>query len=160
MRLLIKQRVFALSDTYDVYDENGTPVFIVKNELLSILHRIHVKDKSGREIGQIRQNFTLFFPEFQIWINGQYAGKVRAEFSLLRPKYSIDYMGMRCEGDIFGWNYSVYRGMQEVMHISKEIISWGDTYAIDIARPEDEIMGLMLVIAIDAANCSRSGDSN
>ena len=32
---------------------------------------------------------------------------------------------------------------------------WGDTYAIDINDPADELDGLMLVIAIDAANCTQ-----
>ena len=59
MRLLIKQRVFALTDTYDVYDEDGNPKYFVKNELLSILHRIHVKDKKGHEIGSIHQKLRL-----------------------------------------------------------------------------------------------------
>jgi len=40
------------------------------------------------------------------------------------------------------------------MHIEKEILHWGDTYVLDYQNPEDELLGLMLVIAIDAANCS------
>ena len=35
----------------------------------------------------------------------------------------------------------------------KQLLHWGDTYAIDIVNPADELMGL-LVIAIDAANCT------
>lgn len=41
-----------------------------------------------------------------------------------------------------------------VIHISKEIWHWGDTYVINIADPRDELMGLILVLAIDAANCT------
>ena len=68
MRLLIKQRVFALTDTYDVYDEDGNPKYFVKNELLSILHRIHVRDKNGHEIGSIHQKFTFFLGQsFLVW---------------------------------------------------------------------------------------------
>ena len=37
--------------------------------------------------------------------------------------------------------------------ISKELLHWGDTYVIDFTNPADELMGLLLVIAIDAANC-------
>ena len=39
-------------------------------------------------------------------------------------------------------------------HITKELFHWGDTYVIDFADPADEVMALLLVIAIDAANCS------
>ena len=40
------------------------------------------------------------------------------------------------------------------MNIQKEIFHWGDTYVIEILDPKDEIMALMLAIAIDAANCT------
>jgi uncharacterized protein YxjI len=60
----------------------------------------------------------------------------------------------RVDGDFLGWNYDVYQACSRVAHISKELLNWGDTYVIDIADPQDELMSLMLVIAIDAANCS------
>ena len=44
---------------------------------------------------------------------------------------------------------------ESIIHISKQLLSWGDTYAIDINDPADELDGLMLVIAIDAANCTQ-----
>ena len=31
---------------------------------------------------------------------------------------------------------------------------WTDTYVLDIARPEDALLCLMIVLAIDAAKCS------
>ena len=34
MRLLIKQRVFSWTDSYDVYDENENPKYFVKAELI------------------------------------------------------------------------------------------------------------------------------
>ncbi len=42
------------------------------------------------------------------------------------------------------------------MHIKKEYFSWGDTYVIDIKYPQDEILGLLLVLSIDAANCDNN----
>ena len=56
------------SDTYDVYDENGNPKYFVKNEIVALLHRIHVSDMQGNEIGIIKQNFTLFIPRFEMEI--------------------------------------------------------------------------------------------
>ena len=49
-------------------------------------------------------------------------------------------------------------GGRTVAAISKQLFSWGDTYFLDIANPQDEIMALMLVIAIDAANCSQNNN--
>ena len=54
MKLLIKQRVFSWSDTYDVYDESGNSIYYVKAEFLSLGHRLHVYDHTGNEIGLIK----------------------------------------------------------------------------------------------------------
>lgn len=156
MKLLIKQRVFSWTDTYDVYDENGNPKYFVKNEIFSLLHRIHVQDREGNEVGMIKQDFSPFVPRFEIEIGGRTFGSLQKRFTLFRPQYDLDYHGWRCEGDFLSWNYDVYEGCSSVVHISKELFHWGDTYAIDILKPEDEIMALMLVIAIDAANCSQN----
>ena len=51
MQLLIKQRVFSWSDTYDIYDENGNQKYFIKNELISLGHRLHVYDAAHNEIG-------------------------------------------------------------------------------------------------------------
>lgn len=93
-------------------------------------------------------------PSFEIEIAGKYYGRVVKRFTMFKPKYDVDYNGWRIEGNFMGWDYDVYDGSHTVMHISKELFRWGDTYVIDIMNPEEELMGLMLVIAIDAANCS------
>ena len=43
-----------------------------------------------------------------------------------------------------------------VVHVHKKILSWGDTYAIEFDDPKHEIPALLLVLAIDAANCSQN----
>lgn len=82
-------------------------------------------------------------------------GQIQKQFTFLKPKYEVDYNGWHVEGDFLGWDYDVYAACSSVMHISKEMLHWGDTYVIDFVNPADELMGLMLVIAIDAANCSK-----
>ena len=41
------------------------------------------------------------------------------------------------------------------MSLSKELWNWTDTYSMDISRPEDALLCLMIVLAIDAAKCSQ-----
>lgn len=70
MKLLIKQRVFSWSDTYDVYDENGNPKYFVKRRSLPCFTESMSVICSGNEIGIIKQNFTLFIPHFEVEIGG------------------------------------------------------------------------------------------
>ena len=155
MELRIKQRVFSWSDTYDVYDESGEPRYFVKAELFAFGHQIHVYDKrSGREVGSIHQKLLTFLPKFEIVIGGMVAGTIQKEFSFLRPRYHVDFRGWDVEGDFLNWEFNVYQGSREVMHITKEWLTWGDTYVLRYGSAADEIPGLLLVIAIDAVNCS------
>lgn len=153
MKLLIKQRVFSWSDTYDIYDEEGEAKYFVKAEFLSIGHRLHVFDRNGKELGIIREKVLTFLPVFEIEINGVIKGQIKQQFTLLRAKYDVDYNGWYVEGDFLGWNYEVYSGSEMVVNITKELLHWGDTYVLSFENPENELEGLFLVLAIDAANC-------
>ena len=156
MKLLIKQRVFSWSDTYDVYDEYGNTKYFVKAEFLSLGHRLHLYNQNKQEVGLIKERLLTFLPVFEIEINGVQRGTIEKKFSLFTPKYEVNFNGWRVEGDFLGWNYNVYSACSPIMNITKELLHWGDTYVINIQNPSDELMGLMLVIAIDAANCSNS----
>ena len=156
MELMIKQRVFSWSDTYDVYDESGEARYYVEAELFAWGHQIHVYDKrTGQEVGSIHQKIFTFTPQFEIVIGGRTVGTIRKKFSFFLPEYEVDFRGWDVQGDFMNWDYSVYQGSREVMSISKELFRWGDTYALRYQDIRDEIPGLLLVIAIDAVNCSK-----
>ena len=160
-QLLIKQKVFSWTDTYDVYDSSGNPKYFVKADFFSIGHRIRVYDKmSGREVGLIQEKVLRIFKEFEITINGFSQGIIKKQFSLFRPRYNMNYKGWRLEGDFLQWNYDVYEQSRLVVHISKQLFKWGDTYVLDIANDADELPALMVAIAMDAAKCSEDDNRN
>lgn len=156
MKLLIKQRVFSWTDSYDVYDENEMPKYFVKADFFSIGHRIRVFDLNQCEVGMIQEKVISFMPKFEVYINGRMVGNIEKKITFFKPQYQINYNGWNVEGDFIGWNYSVMNGFNTVMSIFKEPFHWGDTYVIDFRNPQDEIEGLLLTIAIDAANCSKN----
>lgn len=153
MKLLIKQRVFSWSDTYDIYDEEENPKYFVQAEVFSWGHQLHVYDCFDNEIGVIRQKVLSFLPEFLIEIQGEIVGTIYKNFTFFKNNYEVDFKGWKVEGDYTGWNYDVYDGDELIVNISKKLFTWGDTYVLDFVDEKDEIDGLMLVIAIDAANC-------
>lgn len=155
MKLLIKQRVFSWSDTYDVYDESEHPKYFVRAKVFSFGHQIHVFDcRTNQEVGMIRQKLLTFLPKFEIEIAGSVVGVVQKQLTFFHPQYQIDCNGWIVEGDFWGWNYQVMSGGAPIMRITKELFHWGDTYILDFQNSADELMGLLLVIAIDAANCN------
>lgn len=155
MRLFIRQRMFSWTDSYDVYDENGTARYEVRAEFLTFGHQIHVYEKAtGREVGAVHEKLLTFLPRFGIVIDGRVQGEIRKELTFLRPRYNVDYRGWNVEGDFLGWDYRVTAGNTPIMSITKEVFKWTDTYVLGYDNPANEMPGLLLVIAIDAANCS------
>ena len=156
MQLYIKQRVFSWTDSYDVYDASGNPRYEVRAEFFTLGHRIHVYEKAtGREVGSIHERLLTMLPQFEIVMDGNPRGLIRKEFTLFRPRYQVDFRGWNVEGDLMGWDYRVMRGNVTVMTISKQLFHFSDTYVLDFSNPANEVPGLLLVIAIDAANCGK-----
>lgn len=154
-RLLIKQRVFSWTDTYDVCDRSGLPKYYVKSEAFSIGHRIHIYlTENGREVGMIRERAFAFLEKADITVYGCELGCITKKITFFIPKYTIDYKGWQITGDIMGWDYSITdRNGENAASISRELLRWGDTYVLDVRRDDDELEALLTVIAIDMMNC-------
>ena len=156
MKLLFKQRFFSWFDSYDIYDENNHTVFQVQGKM-DWGHRLHIHDFHGNHIGTVREKILTFLPKFELYIHEQYVGEIRKELTFLTPKYNLDCQGWQVSGNIMGWNYKVHDMQGKlIMTADKELFNWTDTYTITIADPNHALYSLMIVLAIDAANCSNS----
>ena len=156
MKLLFKQRMFSWFDSYDIYDEAGNTMFVVKGQF-AWGHLLRVYDAAGNELGYLREKVMSWLPKFEMYVNELYIGCITKELSFFRPKFNIDYNGWHVEGNCFEWDYTITNSAgQNVATISKECWKWTDTYAIDVYNPQDALYVLMLVLSIDAEKCSRN----
>lgn len=155
MKLLFKQRFFSWFDSYDIFDECGNIVYVVKGQF-SWGHCLKIFDVNGYEVGTVKEKIITWLPKFEMYYGDRYIGCISREFSIFKPKYNIDCNGWHVEGDFFEWDYKIVnsRGTQ-IATVSKELFNWTDTYSIDVYNPQDALNALMLVLAIDAEKCSR-----
>ncbi len=155
MKLLFKQRLFSWFDSYDIYDEAGNTLYVVKGQL-SWGHCLKIFDPAGCEVGTVKERLFTFLPKFELYLGEQYMGCISKELTFLRPKYDIDCNGWHVEGNFLEWDYRIQGASgQPVAIVSKELFHWADTYVIDVYDPGDALCALMLVLAIDAEKCSR-----
>lgn len=155
-KLLFKQRMFSWFDSYDIYDEDGNTVFTVKGQL-SWGHRLNIFNSLGEHIGTVKEVVLSFLPRFELYLGDEYVGCLSKEFSFFKPKYNIDCNGWSINGNFVEWDYQILdAGGSVAAIITKEVFHWTDTYSIEVANPEDGLMALMVVLAIDAEKCSRN----
>lgn len=156
VKLLIKQRVFSWTDTYDIYDADGLPKYFVKADFFTLGHRLHIYScQTGAEVGMIQEKVFTWLGKADIIIGGAMKGTLSRRWSWFRPKYSIDYNGWNIEGDFMGWDYSIVFYNSIIAKISRELFHWGDTYAITIQNNQDEIDVLLMALSIDMLNCGQ-----
>ena len=68
-------------------------------------------------------------------------------------------MGWEIEGTFMAHDYEITQNGHTIVSISKEWMTWGDSYELDITNPEDEIVALAVVLTIDCVTESNSGAS-
>ena len=156
MKLLFKQRFFSWLDSYDIYNEAGEAVYVVKGQL-AWGHCLKIYDTRGVELGMVKERVLTLLPKFEMYLGQNYVGCIQKEFTFFRPKFHIDCNGWQVEGNWYEWDYQIrdYAG-RSIATVSKELWNWTDTYTIDVANPADALCVLMMVLAIDAEKCSRN----
>lgn len=149
MKLYIKQKIFSWNDKFSVYDVNGEERYFVEGEFFSWGKKLHVYDTLQREAAFIRQELLTFLPKFIVSIDGQDIAEIVKEFTFFKPRYRIDGLGWEIDGDFWDHDYEITKNGIPIVRISKEWFTWGDCYELDIESPEDEIVALAVVLAID-----------
>ena len=155
MKLIFKQRLLSILDSYDIYDEFGNTEYKVKGEI-GLSHRFRIYNNRNIELAYIKQSLFKIFPEFKMYINGNYVGCVKKRFSLLKPIFTVKCKGLYIEGDIFELNYKIKDNCNHVIaSINKKLLSFSDKYVLNVKNREDVLHALVIVLSIDALKCNK-----
>lgn len=156
MKLLFKQRFFSWFDSYDIYDENNNTYFTVEGKL-SWGHRFHIKDRSGKHIGTLKEQIFRFLPHFTMYENEIETGEIIKEFALFKPKFKLSCKDWKVTGNFMEWNYEIISDSSgHIAKIDKELFHLTDHYILDITNEENALTVLMIVLAIDAIKCNKN----
>lgn len=159
MKLYIKEKVFSWGDKFTVKDEHGYDKYVVEGEVFTWGKKLHIYDMTGREVAFIKQEVWSFLPRYYVFCGGQQVAEIKKEFTFLFPKYSIAGLGWEIDGSFLAHEYEITQRGRSIVTISKEWMTWGDSYELNIANPADEILALAVVITIDCVMESNSGAS-
>ncbi len=149
MKLYIKEKVFSWGDKFTVKDEYGNDKYFVQGEVFSWGKKLHVYDSVDREVAFIKQEVWSLLPRFYVFCGDEQIAEIKKEFTFLFPKYSIQGLGWEIEGRLMAHDYEIIKNGKSIVTISKEWMTWGDSYELNIANPEDEIVALAVVLTID-----------
>jgi uncharacterized protein YxjI len=152
---LIRERFFRLGEDSEITDEQGRPVFQVDGKVLSLRNRLIIRDPEGREVAQVHRKLAALRPTYRVTVGGEEAAEVRKRlFTPFGDRFTIDVPGpddLEMAGDLFDHEFTIRRGDQVVATVSKRWFSMRDTYAVDVAAGQDDLLILASVLALDLA---------
>ena len=157
MKLLLREKMFSLLDSFDVYGEDGKIAYKVNGQL-ALKHKLKIYDPQGNELGEVSEKMISLTPTFDLYEKGKKIGSIKKKlFKLFGSAYSIESLGWTAKGNFTERNYSIHDSNgKPVAKIGKQLFNLTDTYVLDIANPQHALHVLMFVIAIDAEKCSRN----
>jgi len=161
MKLYLKQKVFSWRDRFFAKDENGGDRFAVEGEIFSWGKKLHVYNTNGTEAAFIRQKVFSWMPRYFVEIGGNVVCEIVKEFTFFKPSYILVGIPWRLSGDIFAHEYMLNdNNGGQIMRMSKKWFTWGDSYELDIANPNDELLCLCVTLAVDCALENQKNSSN
>ncbi len=162
MRYIIREKFFRLGEDSQITDETGRPVYQVDGKILSLHNTLVVRDMSGAEVATVKHKLIALTPTYTIDRPGQGETIVRKRFlNLLGDRFTIDIPGphdLEMDGNLFEHEYHIKRDGVVVATVSKRWISLTDTYGVETAPGEDDVMILTSVLALDLAEDAEHHD--
>lgn len=151
MKLYIKQKVFKITDHYPVLDENQNVVYQVDQDFKIIGNRVRVSNPNGQEIFVVEKEILTFFPKYTVLFHDGREIYIKSRMEFFKKKIDIEQDGQELylEGDWFDFEFTIYRNSEAIGRISREILTWGDTYQLDVYDQKYQELVLALTIAVD-----------
>lgn len=150
MKLFIKQRVFALTQKFDVCTEDKMPVYSCRAKMFSFGKKIDVYDNQKEKVIFIKQRLFHFMPHFDIYINGELWTTIVKKFTLFSHNFYFKSDDWQVTGDFFAHSYNIINNGAVVMMLSKRWLSWGDTYELNVMDPQHALKCLAITLVIDS----------
>ena len=155
MRYVMKQKLFSWGQDFHIKDDAERDVYFVDGKVFTLGQKLSFQDLDGNELAFIRQKLLSWGPTYEISRSGQLVAIVKKKlFTFMRCKFTIDVPGpddLESEGNLLDYEYTFTRHGQTVATVSKRWFSLTDTYGVEIASGEDDVLILSSTVVIDMA---------
>ena len=149
--LYAKQKVFKIEDHYPIMDENGEAVYQVDQNFKFFGYEVHVSRADGTPVFVITQELLKFLPTFHVRFENGDTMTIKSRISFLKKKIDVEYSeeNLSITGDVWDWDFALREGEREVASVTRKFLTWGDTFTLDIFDDAYSDVVVAAMIAID-----------
>ncbi|HUZ69699.1 MAG TPA: LURP-one-related family protein [Candidatus Saccharimonadales bacterium] len=154
MRYQVREKLFRLGEDNDILNDAGQPVLKVDGKVLSIHGLMLVNDLTGAEVGRVSRKLVALLATYEIALTSGVTAEVHQRFTgPFHPKWNVSVSGgqeMEMSGNFFGHDFTLTANGQTIATVSKAWISLADSYGVDIAEGQNDLLVLCSVLALEA----------
>ena len=154
-RYQMRQKIVSIGDDYWIENERGQRVFKVDGKALRVRDTLKFDDAHGKELCKIQEKKLRVKDSVEIeGPSGERLAMVKkALISPLRDRWTVkigDGPDLDVQGNILDHEYSIEEGRRnKVAEISKKWFRLRDTYGVEVAPGQNDIVILAVTTAID-----------
>lgn len=154
-RYQMRQKMVSIGDDFWIENEQGQRVFKVDGKALRVRDTLVFEDAHGKELCKIREKMLRVKDSMEIEGPGgdRLAMVKKALISPLRDRWTVkigDGPDLDVQGNILDHEYSIEEGRRnKVAEISKKWFRVRDTYGVEVAPDQNDVVILAVTTAID-----------
>ena len=156
MRLFLKERPFTWDAEYDIFYENETKAYHVKNEQVKKrLWRVTLFNRNDMEIGKIERKKSIFGDEkYTIYFDDREIGAIEKTYIHNKTRYLLKMVNWRIFGMIMSWEYDILDDDAIVAHAGTDGSPYEGkgNFMLDVYYENSESMIVLACLGMEAAN--------
>jgi uncharacterized protein YxjI len=153
-RYQMREKLVAFGDDYYIKNEAGKNIFKVDGKVLRVRDTLKFKDMRGNVLCQIQERMLRVKDVMSIEdASGKKIGEVKkALITPLRDRWTVklkDGPDLDVQGNILDHEYEITEGRRKVAQVSKKWFRVRDTYGVEVAPDQDDVLILAVTVALD-----------
>jgi uncharacterized protein YxjI len=150
----MRQKLIAFGDDFYFQNEAGQNVFKVDGKVLRVRDTLKFKDMQGNTLCQIQERMLRI--KDSLAIEDGHGNKIadvkKALITPLRDRWTVKIRNgpdLDVQGNILDHEYEIKDGRRKVAQVSKKWFRVRDTYGVEVAPDQEDVVILAVTVAID-----------
>jgi uncharacterized protein YxjI len=153
-RYQMRQKLVSIGDDFFIENDRGEKVYKVDGKALRIRQTLVFEDMQGKELCKIQEKMVHIRETMEIeGPNGETLATVKkALITPVRERWTVNVGNgpdMDIQGNLLDHEYTVEADGQKVAEVSKKWFRIADSYGVEIAPGQNDVLILASTVAVD-----------
>ena len=152
-RYQMREKLFAIGDDYWIETEEGGRAYKVNGKALRVRQTFVIESPGGEELLKVQEKKLHIRDTMRLEREGETVATIhKALVSPLRHRFKIEVSNgdeLSAKGNIVDHEYEIERDGHKIAEVSKRWFRVRDTYGIEVAPGENDVLILAAAVCID-----------